>query len=108
MKPTARFINISRGRVVETQALYEALRSGQIVYAAIDVVEPEPLLRSSAADTLNITVTRTLPHQRWKHDAMAKNWQLRIFWQVWQGTLTGAGANKRLTSKTDQKKEGEQ
>ena len=29
--------------IIETQALYEARRSGRIAYAAIDVVEPEPL-----------------------------------------------------------------
>lgn len=43
MKPTAILINTSRGPVVETEALVEALRSGQIAYAALDVTEPEPL-----------------------------------------------------------------
>ena len=42
MKPTAILINTSRGPVVETEALVEALRSGQIAYAALDVTEPEP------------------------------------------------------------------
>ena len=86
MKPTARFINISRGRVVETQALYEALRSGQIAYAAIDVVEPEPLPGDHPLLTLsNITVTPHIAASTVEtRDAMA-NWQLRIFWQVWRG-----------------------
>ena len=74
MKPTARFINISRGRVVETQALYEALRSGQIAYAAIDVVEPEPLPGDHPLLTLsNITVTPHIAASTVEtRDAMAK------------------------------------
>lgn len=43
MKPSAILINTSRGPVVETDALVEALRSGQIAYAALDVTDPEPL-----------------------------------------------------------------
>jgi lactate dehydrogenase-like 2-hydroxyacid dehydrogenase len=43
MKPTAILINTSRGPVVDPDALYHALKEGQIAYAALDVTEPEPL-----------------------------------------------------------------
>ncbi len=43
MKRTGVLINTSRGPVVETDALAEALQSGQIAYAALDVTDPEPL-----------------------------------------------------------------
>jgi len=43
MKPTTVLINTSRGPVVDPDALYEALATGQIAYAALDVTEPEPL-----------------------------------------------------------------
>jgi phosphoglycerate dehydrogenase-like enzyme len=43
MKPTAYFINIGRGKSVVTSALVDALTSGKIAGAALDVVEPEPL-----------------------------------------------------------------
>ncbi len=43
MKPTAVFINTSRGPVVDQRALYEALKSGQRFAAAIDVTEVEPI-----------------------------------------------------------------
>lgn len=42
MKPTAYFINTSRGGVVDQPALVEALHRGQIAGAALDVVEKEP------------------------------------------------------------------
>lgn len=43
MKSTAYFINVARGLVVDTMALYEALKNGEIHYAAVDVTHPEPL-----------------------------------------------------------------
>ncbi len=43
MKKTAILINTSRGPVVDPKALYEALKDGEIAYAALDVTEPEPI-----------------------------------------------------------------
>lgn len=43
MKSTAILINTARGGVVDPQALYTALKEGQIACAALDVTEPEPL-----------------------------------------------------------------
>ena len=43
MKPSAILINTARGPIVDPDALYEALKNGEIAYAALDVTEPEPL-----------------------------------------------------------------
>ncbi len=43
MKKTAILVNAARGPVVDTPALYEALRTGRIAYAGLDVTDPEPL-----------------------------------------------------------------
>ncbi len=43
MKPTAILINTARGGVVDSEALYHALKTDQIAGAALDVTEPEPI-----------------------------------------------------------------
>lgn len=60
MKPTARLINCARGGLIDEQALYEALKSGQIAGAALDVFAVEPL-QSSALFELGSEILLT-PH----------------------------------------------
>jgi len=59
MKPTAVLINTSRGRVVDEQALVEALREGTIGGAGLDVYEREPELAPGLAELPNAVL---LPH----------------------------------------------
>jgi phosphoglycerate dehydrogenase-like enzyme len=60
MKPTAYFINLGRGDVVNESALIDALRSNRIRGAALDVFRPEPLPADHPYWTLpNVIIT---PH----------------------------------------------
>lgn len=60
MKPSAIFINTTRGGVVDQDALYQALKDGQIRAAGLDVTDPEPLSPDHPLLTLDNCVI--LPH----------------------------------------------
>ncbi|KAM6275357.1 putative 2-ketogluconate reductase isoform 2-T2 [Spheniscus humboldti] len=53
MKPTATLVNISRGAVIDQDALVEALQNKVIRAAALDVTYPEPLPRDHPLLKLN-------------------------------------------------------
>ncbi len=59
MKPTATFINTSRGDVVDEAGLLEALRSGKIAGAALDVRANEPPIAAELEKLPNVLLT---PH----------------------------------------------
>jgi lactate dehydrogenase-like 2-hydroxyacid dehydrogenase len=60
MKSSATLINVGRGGLVDEEALIEALRSGRIAMAGLDVYRMEPLPTSSPLRTLLNVVL--LPH----------------------------------------------
>lgn len=66
MKPSAVLLNVARGPVVDNTALYEALVSGKLGAAGLDVVEKEPLEPenplSRLKDSSRLIIT---PHLAW-------------------------------------------
>jgi phosphoglycerate dehydrogenase-like enzyme len=60
MKPTSYFINLARGGIVDEDALMQALNSGKIAGAALDVFQEEPLPSDHPLwSTKNVIIT---PH----------------------------------------------
>lgn len=59
MKKTAVLINVARGPIVDEKALTEALRTGQIWGAGLDVYENEPLIEPELVKLDNVVL---LPH----------------------------------------------
>lgn len=59
MHPGAYFINVSRSRLVDTEALLEVLREGAIAGAGIDVYDEEPLPPDSPWRSLDNTTLTT-------------------------------------------------
>ena len=62
MKRRPILINVSRGGLVDTQALIQGLKNGQISYAALDVLENEPEIDSELIKLDRIQLT---PHAAW-------------------------------------------
>ncbi len=59
MKPTAVLVNTARGPIIDEAALVEALRTGEIAAAGLDVYENEPRMAHGLAELPNAVL---LPH----------------------------------------------
>ena len=66
MKRSAVLVNVARGPVVDTQALYDALINNQISGAGLDVLEKEPMAKDNPLaqikDSTRLIIT---PHMAW-------------------------------------------
>lgn len=77
MKQSAYLINVSRGGLVDQEALIAALQAGQIAGAALDATTPEPLPEESPLWTLpNVIIT---PHISPGRDKLGE--QMVGFWR---------------------------
>lgn len=59
MKPGVRIVNVSRGGIIDEAALAEAIRSGRVAGAALDVFSAEPITQSPLFELPQVVVT---PH----------------------------------------------
>jgi glyoxylate reductase len=62
MKPTAFLINASRGKVIDQDALIEAMRAGEIAGCALDVFHEEPDVPKLPQDFLKMKNVVLTPH----------------------------------------------
>jgi D-3-phosphoglycerate dehydrogenase len=62
MKRVPILINVSRGGLLDTQALIRGLRSNQVSGAGLDVLESEPEIPEELLQFENVIVT---PHAAW-------------------------------------------
>ncbi len=68
MKEGVYVINVSRGAIIDTDALVEALKSGKVRGAGLDVTDPEPLPADHPLWSMpNVTIT---PHMAGDSDAI--------------------------------------
>ena len=94
MKPGAILINVSRGAVVDTNALIEALQSGHLGGAALDVLENEPNVPPALLAQSNVMIT---PHIAFTSDASLtelRTWASEEIVRVLRGQPPKEGRNK--------------
>lgn len=76
MKPSSYLINVSRGGIIDEQALYEAIQAHQIAGAALDVSEQEPISKESPLLACeNVLIT---PHMAWYSEQAANELKRKV------------------------------
>jgi phosphoglycerate dehydrogenase-like enzyme len=96
MKPTAYFVNIGRGRTVDTGALLAALDEKRLAGAGLDVTDPEPLPADHRLWTLaNVVIT--------PHVASNSDWERERTWYLFRENLRRFAAGEPLLSVVDKK-----
>jgi len=98
MKPGAFIVNVSRGAVIETNALIEALQSGQLGGAALDVLENEPFVPHPLLNMPNVMIT---PHIAFTSDASLRElrtWASEEIVRVLKGEAPKEGRNTPAVS----------
>ena len=89
-KNGAYFINTARGGLVNEQALFDALESGKLSGAAVDVIGTEPMKKDCVLlKAKNITIT---PHSAWT-PFTTRNRVLEIAKSNYEGFLNGTPQN---------------
>lgn len=80
MKPTALLANMARGPLVVTTDLVEALRSGRVAGAVMDVTDPEPLGNESPLwEMPNVVITPHVAGQSaWRIDNMTRLFSMNL------------------------------
>ncbi len=89
-KRGVRIVNCARGGLVDEAALYDALKSGQVAGAALDVFETEPATDSPLFTLDNVVCT---PHLGAATAEAQENVALQVAEQMSDFLLTGAVSN---------------
>lgn len=76
LEPSAQLINVARGEVVDEAALLEALRTGRLGGAILDVFEQEPLPPDHPFWSMEQVIV--LPHTTWR-SPLVRERQLALF-----------------------------
>ena len=87
MKKSARIINTSRGGIIDEDALYNALKEGNLAGAALDVFETEPPVGSKLTSLSNFILTPHVGAQTKEAQLLAANIIAEKIIQVIRGVL---------------------